>query len=175
MGSIIRHLIQLRTQIMSNQNTLLAAAILLFFAVSSHAFKISTRDYCPPKPATMNPFDASKFLGDWYQVNGLPAFFSPEGTSCIRATYGAMNYGKISVRNVALDPSGDWAEICGFAEVPNPSYPGELLVHFPFSPPGDYWLLDTDYDNFASVYACTDVLGIVKIELLGFWSEILII
>ena len=76
----------------------------------------------------------------------------------------SVDYGKISVRNVALDPSGNWAEICGFGEVLNPTYPGELTIHFPFSPPGDYWVLDTDYDNFASVYACTDVLGIVKIE-----------
>ena len=65
---------------------------------------------------------------------------------------------------MALDPSGNWAEICGFGEVLNPTYPGELTIHFPFSPPGDYWVLDTDYDNFASVYACTDVLGITKIE-----------
>merc|ERR1719220_345430 len=28
----------------------------------------------------------------------------------------------------------------------------------------DYWVLDTDYDNFASVYACVDVLGIIHIE-----------
>jgi len=164
MGSITKHLDQSHSQNMSNQNRLLATATILLFVVSSHTFKISTRDYCPPKPKTMNPFDTSKFLGDWYQVSGLPAFFQPEGTTCIRATYGEMDYGKISVRNVAINPAGSFDEICGYAEVPNPAYPGELLVHFPFSPPGDYWLLDTDYENFASVYACTDVLGLLKIE-----------
>merc|ERR1712142_647697 len=131
MGSINQHFIQQHPQIMAYQKILLATATILLFAVSSHAFKISTRDYCPPKPTTMNPFDASKFLGDWYQVNGLSAFFSPEGTSCIRATYGAMDYGKVSVRNVAVTPAGAFDEICGYADVPNPSYPGELLVHFP--------------------------------------------
>ena len=30
---------------------------------------------------------------------------------------------------------------------------------------GDYWVIDTDYDTFASVYSCGDILGIVKIEL----------
>merc|ERR1712212_760753 len=149
MGSITQYLIQSHSQIMSNQNKLLAAATLLFFVVSCHSFKISPRDYCPPKPTTMNPFDPSKFLGDWYQVSGLPAFFQPEGTSCIRATYGEMDYGKISVRNVAISPAGSFDEICGYAEVPNPAYPGELLVHFPFSPAGDYWLLERDYENFA--------------------------
>merc|ERR1711962_1122253 len=106
MGSITKHFDQSYSQNMSNQNTLLATATILLFVVSSHTFKISARDYCPPKPKTMNPFDTSKFLGDWYQVSGLPAFFQP----------------------------------------------------------GDYWLLDTDYENFASVYACTDVLGLLKIE-----------
>merc|ERR1711963_47235 len=164
MGSTISNLVTSPTQKMSLRYHYVPAILVLIFAVSGFSFKISTRDYCPPKPTTMNPFDASKFLGDWYQVQGLPAFFQPAGTSCIRATYGEMDYGKISVRNVALNPSGDFDEICGYAEVPNPTYPAELLVHFPFSPPGDYWLLDTDYENFASVYACTDILGITKIE-----------
>ena len=32
----------------------------MLFAVSTYSFKISPKDYCPPKPTTMNPFDASK-------------------------------------------------------------------------------------------------------------------
>merc|ERR1711992_308716 len=103
MGSITKHLDQSYSQNMSNQNRLLATASILLFVVSCYSYKISTRDYCPPKPTTMNPFDPSKFLGDWYQVSGLPAFFQPEGTTCIRATYGEMDYGKLSVRNVAIN------------------------------------------------------------------------
>ena len=74
------------------------------------------------------------------------------------------DYGQVSVRNVAVNPAGSFDEICGYAEVPDPSFPGELKVHFPYSPAGDYWLLDTDYENFASVYACTDIFGLLKIE-----------
>merc|ERR1712170_6291 len=106
MGSINQHFIQQHPQIMAYQKILLATATILLFAVSSQAFKISTRDYCPPKPTTMSTFNATQFLGNWYQVNGLPAFFSPEGTTCIRATYGAMDYGKVSVRNVDFNPAG---------------------------------------------------------------------
>merc|ERR1711973_450836 len=145
MGSINQHFIQQHPQIMVYQKILLATATILLFAVSSQAFKISTRDYCPPKPTTMSTFNATQFLGNWYQVNGLPAFFSPEGTTCIRATYGAMDYGKVSVRNVDFNPA-------------------ELLVHFPFAPASDYWILETDYDNFASVYTCVDFFGIIKAE-----------
>merc|ERR1712020_619899 len=143
--------IQQHTHIMAYQKILLATATIFLFAVSSQAFKISTRDYCPPKPTTMSTFNATQFLGNWYQVNGLPAFFSPEGTTCIRATYGAMDYGKVSVRNVDLNPAGKFDEICGYADVPDPEHPAELLVHFPFAPASDYWILETDYDKFASV------------------------
>jgi len=40
----------------------------------------------------------------------------------------------------------------------------DLQVHFPFTPAGDYWLLDTDYTGYAIVYTCSDVLGLFKSE-----------
>ena len=58
-------------------------------------------------PPTVADFDASKvvlanlhlaeiffllylqYLGFWYQYSGIPSFFSPSQTKCIRATYGA--------------------------------------------------------------------------------------
>ena len=74
------------------------------------------------------------------------------------------DYNQVSVRNTAITAAGKFDEICGYADVPNPELPSELQVHFPFAPAADYWVLDTDYDNFASVYACVDVLGIIHIE-----------
>ena len=73
--------------------------------------------------------------------------------------------GTVSVRNVAVKPDGEtFQEICGYADVPDPNYPAELQVHFPFSPTGDYWILDTDYDNYVSIYSCQDTFGLFKIE-----------
>merc|ERR1711997_1300465 len=63
-----------------------------------------------------------------------------------------------------ITDDGTFDQICGYAEAPNPEEPGSLLVHFPFSPAGDYWVLDTDYDNYASIYACQSILGLFKIE-----------
>ena len=64
--------------------------------------------------------------------------------------------------------TGAFDEICGYAEIPDPSHPGELQVHFafpvPIDIPFDYWILDTDYESFASVYTCVDVIGIIRIE-----------
>ena len=45
---------------MAYRKIILSTATLLLFAVSCNSFKISTRDYCPPKPATINPFDPTK-------------------------------------------------------------------------------------------------------------------
>ena len=73
--------------------------------------------------------------------------------------------GTVSVRNVAIGSDGKtFTQICGYADVPDPEKPGELKVHFPLSPTGDYWVLETDYDNWVSVYACQDILGLTKFE-----------
>ena len=29
---------------------------------------------------------------------------------------------------------------------------------------GTYWVLDTDYETWASVYSCTEIAGIIKLE-----------
>lgn len=71
----------------------------------------------------------------------------------------------MSVKNTCVNYDGSYREICGYAETPDPEFPGELEVHFPGSAPkGDYWLIETDYDNYASVYSCFDVIGLVKFE-----------
>ena len=39
----------------------------------------------------------------------------------------------MSVRNVDVSPSGKYEQICGYADIPDPSHPGELkvcLLHF---------------------------------------------
>ena len=33
--------------------------------------------------------------------------------------------------------------------------PGDLVVYL-FGHPADYWILDTDYESFSSVYSCND-------------------
>ena len=31
--------------------------------------------------------------------------------------------------------------------------------------PGDYWILDTDFTSFSSVYSCSTVAGVARYEL----------
>ena len=50
--------------------------------------------------------------------------------------------------------------ICGYAQQEDPEHPGELCVYFATGTPGcgQYWILDTDYESFAAVYSCQDIL-----------------
>ena len=60
---------------------------------------------------------------------------------------------------------GTFDEACGWAAQADPEGPpGELEVNFGgFG--GPYWVIDTDYESFASVYSCLDgPIGAVKNE-----------
>ena len=59
---------------------------------------------------------------------------------------------------IELPPSSPSAT-CGWGQPVDPLDPtGELSVHFPDYPEGSpYWVLDTDYETYASGYACTNI------------------
>ena len=108
-----------------------------------------------------------QYLGDWYTQYTLPAAFSPEGLStCSRAQYGSFENGTISVYNIGSGPLEYLhTEICGWAEQADPeNAPGDLIVYF-YGNPGDYWILDTDFESFSSVYNCNDGPGDTRFEL----------
>ena len=58
----------------------------------------------------------------------------------------------------------DFREICGYAESRDPANPAQLKLNFPSTPEGDYWVIDTDYENWSAVYSCGDIFGLIKFE-----------
>merc|ERR1712142_637483 len=143
--------------IMSSNKSILTL-VLVTLAIAAQAFKC-------PQPQTKPDFDVTRYLGNWYQVEGTTTFFLPKGTTCVRATYGAKDDGSVSVHNVCTKVSGELSEVCGYAKVIDPKVPGKLAVYFPQAPvPGDYQVLDTDYENYAAVYSCASILGVFKYE-----------
>ena len=144
---------------------LIFASLVLLVAIYLGKYVLPT-GYCPAKPKTMSKLDLSQYVGEWYLVHGLPTFFVPSGSSCFRATYGLKEHGSMSVLNEVIEPNARFKQVCGYADIPNADQPAQLDVHFPFFPwKGDYWVLDTDYDNYASIYTCQDNFGLFKIEL----------
>jgi len=122
-----------------------------------------------PTVSTKLDFDATPYLGDWYQQQGNPTWYQPAEVQCVRATYGANDDGSISVHNVDSNPDPDhgWqtGEVCGYATATDVG--GVFEVHFPFNPvPGDYEVLETDYESYACVWSCfSDPLGLTHTEI----------
>ncbi|XP_022253346.1 apolipoprotein D-like, partial [Limulus polyphemus] len=56
----------------------------------------------------------------------------------------------------------------GEAYPPDPEVPAKLKVEFPTSNStyntGKYWVLDTDYNTYSVVYACTSIAGVFRSE-----------
>ena len=72
----------------------------------------------------------------------------------------------IYLRNVGYDgPKHEgFDQVCGIAYQSDPeNEPGRLLVSFFDSPapPGDYLILDTDYENYSAIFGCGERNGLV--------------
>ena len=100
-----------------------------------------------------------QFTGDWYTAWKTPVPYMPDGYSCTRAQYGSFEQGinNISVYNSGINPDGTFGDTCGWAQPVTPlNATGELKVYFYGNEGSAYWILDTDYDTYASGYACTN-------------------
>ncbi|KAM9323113.1 apolipoprotein D-like [Pholidichthys leucotaenia] len=108
-----------------------------------------------PKAAVQEKFDAARYLGLWYEIQRLPHTF--QKGQCSTASYSLASPGLVGVLNRELLPDGTIDSINGFAK-PDPAEPAKLLVYFfEDQTPAPYWVLSTDYDNYALVYSCTDL------------------
>jgi len=88
-------------------------------------------------------FDASRYLGTWYEVARYPVPFEA-GCVGVTAEYGALPDGGLSVKNTCRKSDGSVRSVIeGRADVVGP---GRLKVAFPSVPFGaaDYWVLWVD-------------------------------
>ncbi|XP_074505845.1 apolipoprotein D-like [Sebastes fasciatus] len=115
-----------------------------------------------PKPAVQANFDATRYIGKWYEIMKLPTSF--QKGECGTATYSQKSPGVLGVLNSELLDDGSINSIVGSAKVKNPSEPAKLQVSFNGSPPGPYWVLSSDYEGHSLVYGCADY-GLFRIEL----------
>ncbi|KAK8728944.1 hypothetical protein OTU49_008889 [Cherax quadricarinatus] len=119
---------------------------------------------CPVQNVVQN-FNAAGYLGKWYEIEKYFTIFEVGGR-CITATYydlGTM----IGVLNQQTSVFGNKVtSIQGQAQFVNPaSREAKLSVTFGNSifgmlsagNNGNYWVLDTDYFNYAIVWACQDI------------------
>jgi len=108
----------------------------------------------------INNFDSKRYLGNWYEIARLPNRFEKDCVPPITANYSVNpdNHLQIIVIN-SCNINGSNPDIAtGMADFVESSTIGKLKVTFlpkwlrwlPFGY-GDYWVLNTDYDNISVV------------------------
>ena len=92
------------------------------------------------------------------------------GTTKININVSISDETFVYVRNVGYDgPNHEgYDQTCGYAYQTDPeNEPGRLLVAFFDSPapPGDYLVLDTDYENYSAIFGCDERFGLSAVIL----------
>ncbi|XP_008837238.1 apolipoprotein D [Nannospalax galili] len=131
----------------------------LFTVAKGQAFHLGK---CPTPPVQEN-FDMKKYLGRWYEIEKSPVSF--EKGVCNQANYSLMENGNIKVLNQEMRPDGTVNQIEVEAMQSNVSEPAKLGVKFfQLMPPTPYWILATDYENYALVYSCTTIIWLFHVD-----------
>lgn len=109
---------------------------------------VACRSPTPPKGVTpISSFDASRYLGKWYEIARLDNRFE-RGLERVTATYGQRRDGGISVLNRGYDAQkGEWKESEGKAYFTGEQSVASLKVSFfgPFYGGYNVIALDDDY------------------------------
>ena len=119
------------------------------------------------KPKLQEDFDASRYLGDWYELYRSKSIKFETGSN-ILARYGSdpKNPDRITVTNLQTLDNGKIDTITGYAVKRKSDGPAsDLQVRFNFFLRGRYQVIRTDYDNYAIVYSSHSILfGLIKWE-----------
>ncbi|XP_068619407.1 uncharacterized protein [Battus philenor] len=110
---------------------------------------------CDPNITVIQNFNVSRYGGRWRLIESYPA--EAQTGTCNDATYTLNSSGVVEVFNTqVINQTLD--TVNGYATVASTDDSAKLHVYFPGSTtPADYWVLDTDYDSYALVYACRNI------------------
>jgi len=112
-----------------------------------------------PSPAVMESFELSDYLGTWYEIERNYNPFETSKHSCGATTISQVDskFGynvmfnstwNVKGKNQGLVTKGRYDAINKSAKL--------KIKPIPLFPRQDYWVLDTDYKNFAIVWSCAE-------------------
>ncbi|KAG8337830.1 apolipoprotein D-like [Homalodisca vitripennis] len=141
---------------------ILAAALCLFsLAVQGQAFSWGR---CQQLPVVQD-FNVPEYMNKWYEQAGYNTEATRYNLRCVNTVYQLnSSTNVITVQNRGIrNEDNKHQGINGTAVLADPSKDeGRLIVTFHpfwwFTVKGDYWVLGTDYCNYAVVYSCQDFL-----------------
>ncbi|XP_015785531.1 apolipoprotein D [Tetranychus urticae] len=110
---------------------------------------------CPEPARLPQPLDFARYLGEWYEIKSTKPIFE-NGLRCIKANYFVDTYPVIFVNNSGVDLANNTIFSLGAAA---PTQQDNVLEvkFFKYSPYAQYWVVDTDYDNYALVVSCNNI------------------
>merc|ERR1712156_1217870 len=128
------HIRQVKSILLSYKATQQSKMKNLAIALFSTLVAFSSASYweagpCPAKPEVVTPFDAERYLGNWYTVYETPMPYTTRENVCTMSQVGLLPQGMNNMR-----PTGDMMLYMGEIGVPS-------------------WIIDTDYETFAAGYA----------------------
>ncbi|KAM5276328.1 apolipoprotein D [Hipposideros larvatus] len=116
-----------------------------------------------PTPPVQEDFDLTKFLGIWYEIEKIPAPF--EKGNCVQVNYTALENGNIKAIKQLQKSDGSVRQTTSEIIRANLAEPAKMGLKYPSSPRvSPYWVLATDYDNYALVYSCSSTLSLFHLD-----------
>jgi len=154
--------------------TVVQAILGLALVGAASAIGVFRLGKCPQVDSVQN-FDINRYMGKWWEYERFPAIFE-YGVECGFANYTLMDNGKIKVLNSGIQHikflwftiKRERTNAVGEAAIVDPAQPSRLQVSFGGMPAGsgeaNYFLVDTDYDNYAVVYSCSPLIPLPGLD-----------
>ncbi|XP_050072150.1 uncharacterized protein LOC126560032 [Anopheles maculipalpis] len=147
----------------------LIAAVFVLGLVHLASGQVVSTGQCQDYPVHVN-FDVARYLGLWYEIRRYEQVFQ-RGGECVTAEYSLNDDGSVRVFNSMLvPPSQARSSDTGRAVVAFPDEsPLEAKLNVTFDAgavdvSANYWVLGTDYDNYAVVWGCFGVAETLRAE-----------